>query len=249
MQGFMDQGAVTAAERSPALALAPFPRAFDSGQSFEANRDRILITLLALDLMLMAFFVVLNSAATFDSTRGAEVARSMPTAPTPSNATPEENAPLPADAAGVGTTVRVAAAAELRAAVVDVFENFLPAGTGASADPDNGRVDVDLPAEYVRADELPPAVVAGLARVMENPPAGYRTELVVRAREEPGGFTRLAGLARDLVGHGVAANALSVGMQAGASSPGLRFTFLLLEPGEESRAARLPAKAPMGERP
>ncbi|MHB1205221.1 MAG: hypothetical protein ACYCZX_06615 [Rhodospirillaceae bacterium] len=232
---------------APTFSGAPFPRASDSGQGFEANRDRILLTLLALDLMLMAFFVVMNSTATFDDKRGAEIASSMPAAPPSVNSTPEEKTPAPTDAAGVATpgmgiNVRVAAAAELRAAVVDVFDSFLPAGTGAAADSDNGRVDVDLPAQYVRADELPPAVVAGLAHVMENPPAGYRTELVVRAQEEPGGFTHLAHLARDLVGRGVAANALSVGMLTGTSSPGLHFTFLLLEPGEESRAARVLAK-------
>lgn len=270
-QSEMNQGAVTAAERSPALAPifygAPFPRAPNfsqqSGQGFEANRDRILLTLLALDLMLMAFFVVMNSTATFDGKRSAEVARSMPTAKASAKSAPEEKTSTLTDTAGVGTpglgmpglgmpglrmpglgmSVRVAAAAELRAAVVDVFDSFLPAGTGAAADPDNGRVDVDLPAQFVRADELPPAVVAGLAHVMENPPAGYRTELVVRAQEEPGGFTHLAHLARDLVSRGVAANALSVGMLTGTSSPGLHFTFLLLEPGEESRAARVLAKA------
>ena len=43
--------------------------------SLEANRDRILLTLVALDLMLMAFFVVMNSTATFDGKRSAEVAR------------------------------------------------------------------------------------------------------------------------------------------------------------------------------
>jgi hypothetical protein len=237
----MNQGVVTAAERFPALALAPNLRASipqDPGQGFDANRDRILITLLALDLMLMAFFVVLNSAATFDTKRSAAVASSMPTAVSaPAPAAPEVKAASLADTPGVGTSPRAAAAAELDAAVSDVFANYLPAGTSATADADNGRVDVDMPAEYVREDALPPAVIAGLAHVMENSPPGYRTELVIRTQDELG--NGLAQLAQGLVGRGVDAAALSVGILTGGAAPGMHFTFLLLEPGEQSRAARL----------
>jgi hypothetical protein len=154
----------------------------------------------------------------------------------------EKTAPA-SDAPGAGTAVRIAAAAELRAAVAEVFESFLPAGAAAAADAEDGRVDVDMPADAAGADELPPAVIAGLAHVMENAPAGYRTELVIQTREEPAAnLARLARLAQDLVGRGVPAAALSVGTTTGRSSPGLHFTFLLLEPGEESRAARLAGK-------
>ena len=226
-------------------ALAPFSRAHLTAQnpehSFEASRDRILITLLALDLMLMAFFVVMNSAATFDAKRGAEAASSMQAAP--SSVAPA--APADADARGalgLGTNPRFAASAELRAAVADVFANFLPAGTGPVASADDGRIDVDMPGDLAAGDELPEALRAGVAHVMENPPPGYRTELVIRAPEEQD-LAGLAHLAQDLVSHGVAAGALSVGMLTKDSTDSarhaLRFTFLLLEPGEGSRAAHV----------
>jgi hypothetical protein len=93
---------------------------------------------------------------------------------------------------------------------------------------------------------LPDVVIAGLAHVMENSPSGYRTELVIRTQGELA--SGLAQLAQGLVSRGVDASALSVGMltggmPTGVSAPGMHFTFLLLEPGEESRAARLVGRA------
>ena len=208
-------------------ALSPFPCAPENPEnSFEANRERILITLLALDLMLMAFFVVMNSTATFDATRGAEVASSL--------AGPKEEPK--AETLVSGTAPRVAASAQLRAAVTDVFDAFLPAGADISPDADDGRVDVDMPGA-LDANALPKAVISGLARVVDNPPSGYRTELLIRAQEDP---AKLARMAQDLTTGGVPAGALSIGMPTKGQQDRLRFTFLLLAPGEETRA--VPAK-------
>ena len=227
MHCLMNQNVATAGGYS-ITALAPFSRVQNSEHSFEASRDRILITLLALDLMLMAFFVVMNSVATVDAQRTAKAAAGMTAV--------EVAAPVDASnlAPGLGTAARVAASAELRAAVADVFASYLPAGSEPSATADDGRIDVDMPA--ASGGELPEAMRAGLAQVMENPPPGYRTELVIRAPRETDP-ARLAHMAQGLVDHGVAANALSVGTLTQGSSTAVRFTFLLLEPGEESRAA------------
>lgn len=225
------------AATTTAPILAPFPRAPENPEhSFEANRDRILITLLALDLMLMAFFVVMNSAATFDAKRSAEVASSM--------APPDIKAEPKAETLVTGTAARVAASAQLRAAVTDVFDAFLPQGAAASVGADDGRVDVDMPSAVADMDALPVDMIAGLARVMGNPPSGYRTELLIRAQDDP---AKLARMAHDLAAGGIAADTLSVGtMSLGTRSATsedtqgpLRFTFLLLEPGEETRAARM----------
>lgn len=218
----MIPGALSAATTTAPL-LAPFPRAPENpAHGFEANRDRILITLLALDLMLMAFFVVMNSAASFDAKRGAQVASSL--AP----------AEIKTETLVTGTAARVAASAQLRAAVTDVFDAFLPQGASASADADDGRVEVDMPGAFADTGTLPPDVIAGLARVMDNPPPGYRTELLIRAQEDP---AKLARMAYALAAGGVARDALSVGMLSAGQQGPLHFTFLLLEPGEETRAA------------
>ena len=106
---------------APPLAprvLAPFPRAPENPEhSFEANRERVLITLLALDLMLMAFFVVMNSAASFDTKRSAAVAHGLARAEAKIEAPKTETLVT-------GTAARVAASAQLRAAVTDVFDAF-----------------------------------------------------------------------------------------------------------------------------
>lgn len=204
--------------------LSPYPRAPENPEnSFEANRERILITLLALDLMLMAFFVVINSTATFDAKRGAAVASGLAAA---------REEPKP-EVLVSGTAPRVAASAQLRAAVTDIFDAFLPAGANVSADADDGRVDVDMPGA-LDAAALPGTVIAGLAHVMDNPPPGYRTELLIRAQEDP---AKLARMAQDLAAGGVPADALSIGMPTKGQQDRLRFTFLLLAPGEETRAA------------
>lgn len=226
----MIPSALSAATTTAPL-LAPFPRAPENPEhSFEANRDRILITLLALDLMLMAFFVVINSASTYDAKRGAAAASGL--APVVAEATKTEAPKIEAPVSGA--VPRVAASAQLRAAVTDVFDDFLPQGVAPTADANDGRVDVEMPGAFTDTDTLPEAVIAGLARVMENPPSGYKTELLIRAQEDP---AKLARMAHELAAGGIATDALSVGLlSAGAPAP-LRFTFLLLEPGEESRAA------------
>ncbi len=223
--------AATTTVRAPLSAhhgLAPFPRAPENPEhGFEANRERILITLLALDLMLMAFFVVMNSAATFDAKRGAAVASSLAPVPAPVLAPKAETLVS-------GTAARVAASAQLRAAVTAVFDAFLPQGAaGVSAAADDGRVDLEMPGA-LDPNVLPQTVIAGLAQVMDNPPAGYRLELLIRAPEES---ANLAHVAQDLTAAGVAADALSVGMPAKGQQSGVHFTFLLLAPGEETRAA------------
>ncbi|MBX7201386.1 MAG: hypothetical protein K1X51_18625 [Rhodospirillaceae bacterium] len=228
----MIPGALSVATTT-AHKLAPFPRAPENPEhSFEANRERVLITLLALDLMLMAFFVVMNTAASFDAKRTAAVASSLAPAQIPAGIPAEIKTAAPVS----GTAARAAASAQLRAAVTDVFDAFLPPGVSVSADADDGRVDLDVPGALVETDALPPAVVAGLARVMDNPPPGYRTELLIRAQEDP---AKLARMAQDLSAGGIARDALSVGMLSTGQPAPVRFTFLLLQPGEETRAASM----------
>ena len=146
---------------------------------FAASRDRILLTLLALNLMLMAFFVVLTSVAKIDHRKVSAATQSMQTSVAPvTDARPRTDA-IP----------RSEAVDDLRTRIADVFA----------------------------------------------PPVGYRVELLVQgARVDD---DTLAALASALVKQGVAPAGLAIGARNG-DAPGLRFTFLLLDPRADTAFAQ-----------
>lgn len=236
---------------TPQGVTSPFARFEPPGRTTSAPdsaADRILLTLLALSLMLLAFFVVLTSSASFDQRRMREVVHSVQKTFVPPQKSGEETQDVPADAA-LATAVGA-----LRVAVSDIFSGLLPrdpvlASSGKKR-PDPDRVEIDVPMAVFFADKeavlFPLPVLDKIVAVLSAPPAGYRMELVVRAAGKTADpaleQARVAALADGLVHRGLAATALSVGTlqntpETGARS--LRFTFLLLNADDDLAAARI----------
>src|SRR4051812_39807353 len=167
-------------------------RAADQAR-FAASRDRILLTLLALNLMLMAFFVVLTSVAKIDHRKADAATQSLQSSivTEASDAHPRANA-IP----------RSEAVDDLRTRVADVFAPFISSASDVHATAE--RIDVDVPSAALPAD-----VLAGVARVILTPPAGYRVELLVQgARVDD---DTLAALASAVVARGIDPAALAIG--------------------------------------
>ena len=93
---------------------------------FAASRDRILLTLLALNLMLMAFFVVLNSAAKIDHRKASVATQSLQAASAP--VVPQERArtdAVPRSEAVDDLRMRVADAGQLDGLMTpEAYEGF-----------------------------------------------------------------------------------------------------------------------------
>jgi len=206
----------------------------------ENNRDRILVTLLALNFLLMAFFAVLNSTA--QATHAAVV--------TPTNASASSSHDGDASARALDEERRRAVDV-LRASVARVFAPVIAAEEAwrvrAVERIGNDRVDIEVPfalfTESVYAAEGD-AILEGIARVVAVGVRGYRTELAMRAS---GMDADVAALAERLTGYGLAPTVLSVGVlrpPAGETRDEriLRFSFLLLDDDDEA-VVRLTARA------
>ncbi len=194
----------------------------------ENNRDRVLITLLALNFLLMAFFAVMTSIAA--ETRSTIVAPDMSSAQgTGNNMSVDAQARLLEEE-------RRRAVDLLRASVAQVFAPVIAAqDTWRTVERiGNDRVDIEVPfalfasPAYVAEGD---AILAGIASVVDTGVRGYHTELALRASHAE---TDVALLAERLIAHGLAPSALSVGIlkpvggqQSGESL--LRFSFLLLD--------------------
>jgi hypothetical protein len=213
----------------------------------ESAADRILLTLLALGLMLLAFFAVLTSTATFDQRRMRDVVVSLQTAFVPARKEEKKvEAPVVDDGA-----LRAAVSA-LRAAVTDIFVGVLPVDNSAPSKttmmPDRVELDVAMPVFFAENEAVlyPLPVLDKLVALLNAPPAGYRMELVVRAAGETPDVeldrARIAALADGLVRRGLPLSALSVGVlqdTANTNARALRFTFLLLETDDDLAAVRM----------
>ncbi len=199
----------------------------------EANRDRVLITLLALNFLLMAFFAVMTSIA--GETRATVVA------PDAASTTQTANATAAADSISQARMLeeeRRRAVDLLRASVAQVFAPVIAAEdmwrTRAVWNVGNDRVDIEVPfalfadPQHVAEGE---AILAGIAGVIDGGVRGYRAELALRASHPE---TNVALLAERLMANGLAPASLSVGIlrPLGGQTSGeamLRFSFLLLE--------------------
>lgn len=214
----------------------------------EPAGDRILLTLLALGLMLLAFFVVLTSFGSVDARRTRGVVESVQAAFEVSRA---QDADL-LDARPHGESDRAAVNA-LRASVADIFANVVVSDAVLlpGADAAQRRVDIDVPLAvfFPAADAVLSSLplLDKIIAVISAPPPGYRMELVARAKaapsEPPDAQTRIAVLADTLVARGAAPTALSVGTLRDAAPnavPMLRFSFLLLADDDDA-AARMVA--------
>jgi len=229
------------------------PHAAGISPSSDSAGDRILLTLLALSLMLLAFFVVLTSAGTLDRTRARDVVLSV-------QATFER----PRDETVVQDTAidgaHRAAVGILRAALASIFADVIASSPSSPApmdaegrrrvDPDRVEIDVPMAVFFnTEAAELNPLpLLDNIVAVVATPPSGYRMELVVHASVAPSkGETaraRISTLADGLAQRGLSPTMLSVGILEDAnaseqSAGAVRFTFLLLDGENDHVAARM----------
>lgn len=203
----------------------------------EANRDRVMITLLALNFLLMTFFAVMTSIA-------AET-RSTIVAPAGQADASGDSAAEAAEAAAQARMLeeeRRRAVDLLRASIAQVFAPVIAAEDTWRARTTtrigNDSVDIEVPfALFANPDHVAEgdAILAGIAGMLGSGMRGYRAELALRASHPE---TDVALLAQRLLAHGLAPSALSVGIlkpvagQAGGEAM-LRFSFLLLDDGDD----------------
>lgn len=149
-----------------------------TAMSDERSPDGILITLLALNLILLAFFVVLNATSSFDAERVRAVAASA-----------RSNLFFDIDEREQVEAVSYRGAlSNFRDSIADQFAPVLSPETGSVVRADirmgDDRVEVDVPVTvFFRSDGTlysPLPTLDGLAAVIGTPPAGYRAELAVR---------------------------------------------------------------------
>ena len=177
------------------------PRAGEEG-------DRVFVTLLSLNFMLLAFFVVLGTTASVDAPRAASVTKSIQLV-------------FAAPKSGEGTKVSLTARQAFQAGVSDAVASLLPP-SGQVTITNNDRVDLTVSAETVRASagDAPEAI----AKLLRSAPAGLRYEMII----DGGAGDDAIRMAEDLIAHGVPATALMVGPDS-ADGADLRFAFLLLD--------------------
>lgn len=222
-------------------AFLESPEPLSEAARGEHNRDRVMITLLALNFLLMAFFAVMTSIAS--ETRATVVA--------PDAAVSGSLVGEAASQARMLEEERRRAVDLLRASVAQVFATVIAAEdtwrVRAVERIGNDRVDIEVPftlfasPDYVQEGD---AILAGIAGLVDTGVRGYRTELALRASHPE---TDVALLAQRLMAHGLAPSALSVGIlkPVGGQPSGesiLRFSFLLLDEDDDTvvRLARAP---------
>lgn len=212
----------------------------------EANRDRVMVTLLALNFLLMAFFAVMTSIAS----------ESRTTVVAPAAAPSQTATNLVGDAtqARMLEEERRRAVDLLRASVAQVFAPLMAAEDSWRARTVTrigiDRVDIEVPfALFANPDHVAEGdfILAGIAGVVGTGVRGYRTDLALRASHPE---TDVALLAQRLISHGLLPASLSVGLlkPVGGQESGeamLRFSFLLLEDNDDiiARLAGLSAEA------
>ncbi len=205
--------------------LARAPRLVRPRKAFVApppadSGDRIFVTLLSLNFMLLAFFVVLGTASTFDEPRVLSVARSM-----------HETFDTRTKVVNSASAIRLTARQALQAGVSDAFAEVLPLAKRVTGD--NGdRVDVVLPSEALTmSDRTRDSLLDAIATLMRLAPAGVHYQLVIDGGDDA------VTMATDLLARGVPATQLMTGSDADAER--VSFSFLLLEGDDEALFTRL----------
>lgn len=183
--------------------------------------DRIFLTLLSLNFMLLAFFVVLGTTSSFDPPRAASVAQSMHVVFASGDGAPVDVSPI-----------RLTARQAMQAGVAEAFAEILPLAHRVTGD--NGdRADVSVPAgAFTAADQsVRDATLDGIANLLRAAPAGLRYQLLLN------GGAPTTELADGLLARGVTPRQLMIGNAAGDDT--LHFSFLLLEGEDDSVLARV----------
>jgi hypothetical protein len=197
--------------RDPATALRaptraarpPAPAPADAG-------DRVFVTLLSLNFMLLAFFVVLGTAASVDAPRAATIARAV-----------RLQFAAPADEGGVR---KVTASQAFHAGVSEALAPAMPPSGRVSID-NADRADVTVPADAFAA--AAPDLLESVARLLRAAPSGLRYELVIDGN---GAEAFVEGL----IARGVPASLLLLG--AAADSDDLRLSFVMLDADDDAIA-------------
>jgi hypothetical protein len=186
------------------------------GAGPEAQGDRIFVTLLSLNFMLLAFFVVLGTTASFDHTRVNVVTANVRLA-----------------FAGNGEdekvrTSRLSARQALQAGVSQAFAEILPLVNLFTMD-NSDRIDVSVPAATFADIDAPggrdAAILDSLAQVLQGAPAGYRYVLLLSAGDAS---APAFGIAHAFSARGVSAQNLMVGSTK-SSDDRVNMSFMVLE--------------------
>jgi len=195
------------------LALDPAP-APEAGQS-AARRDTTLVGLLGVELLLLAFFIMLTGVGHFEKDKVKAVLGSVQS--------------TFADGVGLDGGSGLVGAADgsldgLRGELGGLVATMVPLGHVRNASPSR-EVRAEFPADSLfRAGEnqlgpVPQAFLARLAAVLRNDPPGYGYDIAVLGvgpAGDMGGAARSAAIVRALVAAGVAADRLCAGVVPGA---------------------------------
>ena len=170
--------------------------------------DRVFVTLLSLNFMLLAFFVVLGTTASVDAPRAASVTKSLELV----FAAPKTEA---------GSKVSLTARQAFQAGVNDAVASLLPP-TGHINIANSDRVDLTISGDTLRAAGSD--AHEAIAKLLRSAPAGLRYEMII----DGGAGDDAIRMAEDLIANGVPATSLMVGPDS-ADGADLRFSFLLLD--------------------
>jgi hypothetical protein len=176
--------------RIPAMAPPP-----------DGSGDRIFVTLLSLNFMLLAFFVVMGTTASFDQPHARAVAQNIRVV----FAGDQDDEEV--------TKAHLSARQALQAGVSEALSAVLPALRRFSID-NSDRVDVDVPlslfAEPSAAADRE-STYDGIASLLQSAPPGYRYALLIRGGStQPGANAASFDFATALVARGVAPRDLLV---------------------------------------
>jgi hypothetical protein len=167
----------------------------------DGSGDRVFVTLLSLNFMLLAFFVVMGTTASFDPPHARAVAQNIRVV-FAGDQDDEE-----------ATKAHLSARQALQAGVSEALSAVLPALRRFSID-NSDRVDVDVPlslfAEASAAGDRE-STYDGIASLLQRAPPGYRYALLIHGGSaRPGGNAAAFDFAAALVARGVAPRDLLV---------------------------------------
>lgn len=183
----------------------------------EPQSDRIFITLLSLNFMLLAFFIVLGASASVDKSRARSIVENVRNTFSTGN-----------DEAVKPHTTLLTARQALQAGVSDALADILPAQPRFFVD-NSDRTDVTVPTRVLAADDTRDTVYDNVARLLQSAPTGFRYAMLITG----GGATSASGkaaydFAGNLVTRGVDPQDILVGSSA-VDSGDLHLSFLVFE--------------------
>ncbi len=187
-------------------------------QTFAAEPpgDRTFVTLLSLNFMLLAFFIVLGAAASVDKSRARTVVENVRVVFSGSDEAARPRATL--------LTARQA----LQAGVSDAFASLLPTQPRFFVD-NSDRVDVDVTESALAASDDIETVYDNIAHVLQMAPAGFRYAILITGGGEDSATGKSAyEFAGKLVDRGVVPQDILIGSSKDHTDH-LRLSFVVFE--------------------